>query len=167
LDIHERNCEQPQLGTCTADVVTNLFNDDRSGFDDRRVSDTFSVTTAPLDITPDPFTFADQVNVALNALITSNTITVSGISGAAPLAITGGAYEMNGNGIWATASGTVVNGNTVRVRQTSSPSYGTRTDTTLTIGGASDTFSVTTFVPDTAPNPFIFIDQTNITRARW
>lgn len=126
------------------------------------ISDTFSVTTRPPDTTPDPFIFTDQTNVTANTLITSNSITVTGIETSAPVTITGGEYQINGSGIWTSASGTVVNGNTVRVRQTSSSSYGTTTDTVLTIGGVSDTFNVTTLPPDTTPDPFAFTAQTKV-----
>ena len=95
------------------------------------------------DTTPDQFTFTDQTGVALNTVITSNAITVSGINTAAGVSITGGEYAVN-SGTYTSASGTVNNGNTVTVRQTSSASYTTTTNATLTIGGVSDTFSVTT-----------------------
>ena len=126
------------------------------------VSDTFSVTTLIPDITPDTFVFTDQTNVAVNTLITSNSIIVTGINMPTEVTITGGEYEFNGNGLWSSASGTIVNGNTVRVRQTSSSNYGTMTSTTLTIGGVSDSFSVSTMVSDTKPDQFIFTDQTNV-----
>jgi formylglycine-generating enzyme required for sulfatase activity len=122
-----------------------------------RVSDTFSVTTlaSPSDTTPDPFTFTDQTNVALNTPITSNTITVSGITAAVTISITGGSYAING-GTYTSASGTVVNGNTVSVKLTSSGSYSTPISATLTIGGVSGTFSVTTLAASggdyTSPN---------------
>ena len=129
------------------------------------VSDTFSVTTlaAPSDTTPDPFAFTPQTNVALNTVITSNSITVSGINMAAPISITGGTYSING-GSYTGASGTVGNGNTVAVRLTSSGSYSTTTSATLTIGGVSGTFSVTTLAApsDTTPDPFAFTPQTNV-----
>jgi hypothetical protein len=109
------------------------------------VSGTFSVTTqsAPVDTTPDQFTFTAQTGVTLNTTITSNTITVSGINAAASITITGGTYSING-GAYTSATGTVNNGNTVTVRQTSSCSYLSTTNATLTIGGVSGTFSVTT-----------------------
>ena len=109
------------------------------------VSGTFSVTTqsAPADTTPDPFTFAAQTGVALSTTATSNTITVSGINAAASITITGGTYSIN-SGSYTSAAGTVNNGNTVTVRQTSSGSYSSTTNATLTIGGVSGTFSVTT-----------------------
>jgi len=145
-----RQTSSSNYGTRTDTTLTigNLF-------------DVFSVTTVVYDATPNAFSFIDQTNVTLNTLITSNTITVSGVTVPSPVTIAGGEYEINGNGIWSSASGTVVNGNTVRVRQTSSPSYATKTDTTLTIGGVSDIFSITTFPLDATPDAFGFVEQMN------
>ncbi len=95
------------------------------------------------DTTPEAFTFTDQTDVALNTLVTSNTITVAGIDTVAPISIVGGTYAING-GSYTSASGNVINGDTLTVQQTSSGSNSTTTDATLTIGGVSDTFSVTT-----------------------
>jgi len=95
--------------------------------------------------TPDQFIFNYETGVKLNTVVTSNTIAVSGINAAAPISITGGKYSING-GVYTNASGTVNNGDTVTVQQTSSGSYLTTTVATLTIGGVSDTFSVTTKV---------------------
>ena len=97
----------------------------------------------PPDTTPDQFTFTDQTGVALSTVTTSNTITVSGINAATPIVISGGTYSING-GSYTSASGTVSNGNTVTVQLTSSGSYSTTTNATLTIGGVSANFSVTT-----------------------
>jgi hypothetical protein len=109
------------------------------------VSDTFSVTTLPSpDVTPpELFTFTDKTGVALNTSVTSNPITVSGITAAVPVSITGGTYSING-GLYTNAEGNVYNGDSVTVQQTSSESYSTKTDVTLNIGGVTDTFSVTT-----------------------
>ena len=97
------------------------------------------------DTTPDQFAFTNKTNVSLNATITSNSITVSGINSAAGISITGGSYSVNG-GSYTSTGGTVNNGDTVKVQLTSSGSYSTTTNATLTIGGVSDTFSVTTQV---------------------
>jgi len=112
---------------------------------------------------PNQFNFIDQTNVALSTIITSNSITVSGITSAAPISVTGGTFSING-GSYTSASGTVNNGNRVTVQVTSSGSYSTKTDATLTIGGVSDVFSVTTEAPpdETPPDQFSFIDQTNV-----
>lgn len=109
------------------------------------VSDTFSVTTlaSPGITSPDAFTFDDVTDVAPNTEITSNTITVSGINTAVPISITGGTYSING-AVYTNESGSVNNGDTVAVRQTSSEDYSATTDATLNISGVTDTFSVTT-----------------------
>lgn len=110
------------------------------------VQDTFSVTTLAAtgsDSTPDAFSFTDQTNVALNTAITSNTITVLGINVATAISISGGSYSVNG-GAFTTSAGTVANGNTVAVKVTSAATNGTVSNAMLTIGGVSDTFSVTT-----------------------
>lgn len=103
------------------------------------------------DTTPDAFTFSDQTGVNLSTVITSNTITVSGINSATPISIsnctgTNCEYQING-GSWTSVAGTVLNGDTVTVRQTSSSNYSTQTELTLDIGGVTDTFSVTTIAP--------------------
>lgn len=109
------------------------------------ISDTFSVTTQapPPDTTPNQFTFTDQTGVALNTVTTSNTITVAGINTETTISITGGTYSING-GEYTSDTGTVSNDDTVTIQLTSSGSYSTTTDATLTIDGVSDTFSVTT-----------------------
>lgn len=99
------------------------------------------------DNVPGQFVFEDQANVGLNTVVTSSPITVMGIDVPTAITIVGGEYEINNSGTWTSAAGTVYNGNTVRVRQTSSAQYSTTTDAVLTIGGVSDTFSVTTSAP--------------------
>jgi len=85
------------------------------------LSDTFTSTTVAFvaDTTPDAFTFTDQTGVALSTVIESAAITVSGINSAAAISVTGGEYSING-GAWTSAAGTVTNGQTVKVRHTSS-----------------------------------------------
>jgi hypothetical protein len=100
----------------------------------------------PPDTTPDQFTFTDQTNVSLNTVVESDIITVTGINVSATISITGGEYSING-GEYTSTSGTVQYGQDVRVRQTSSSSFSTTTNATLTIGGVSDIFSVTTIAP--------------------
>ena len=80
----------------------------------------------------------------------------------APISIsTGGEYSINA-GPTRSTPGIVKNGDSVKVRQTSSPSFSTTTDVVLTIGGVSDTFSVTTLAADTTPDAFNFLDQTGV-----
>jgi hypothetical protein len=122
------------------------------------------ITGPPGDTTPTTFTFTDQTNVALSTLTESNTITVAGIDTASAISVTGGEYAVNtgsGFGAFTSSSTTVENGNTVKVRHTSSGSFSTAVNTVLTIGGVSDTFTTTTLAADTTPNSFTFTDVTN------
>lgn len=97
----------------------------------------------PADTTPDQFIFNYETDVELNTVITSNTITVSGINAPAPIRVEGGTYAING-GLYTSETGKVNNGDTVTVQQTSSGNYLTTTEATLSIGEVSDTFSVIT-----------------------
>ena len=98
--------------------------------------------------TPDPFTFTAQANVAVNAPITSNSITVSGLTAdSSPISITGTASnsQFSINGATATSVATnVKNGDQVTVIQTSAATPDTTTTSTLTIGNVNGTFALTT-----------------------
>jgi len=107
------------------------------------VKGTFSVKTLAADTKPDKFTFIPQTGAPLNTVVTSNTITVSGINTAAPISIVGGTYKINSEE-YTSASGTVSDGDTVTVRQTSAGRYSKKTTATLTIGKVKGAFSVTT-----------------------
>lgn len=97
----------------------------------------------PTGTTPNAFHFTDRTSVALSTLTESDAITVTGISAPSPVSVTGGEYSLNGAAFTA-AAGQVINGQTIKVRHTSSASYSTATDTILSIGGVSDTFTTTT-----------------------
>lgn len=109
----------------------------------------FTISELPVveqvDTTPNAFTFTDQTGVATSSERTSNTITVAGLGDGVSVvvSITGGTYSKNG-GAYTSSAGTAVNGDTFAVRHTSSASNSTATNTTLTIGGVSDTFTSTT-----------------------
>lgn len=98
---------------------------------------------SPSDTTPDAFAFTDQSGVGISSTITSAAITITGINAAADITVSGGTYNING-GAFTAVAGTVVDGDEVQARHTSSASYLTLTSTTVTIGGVSDTFSSTT-----------------------
>lgn len=102
---------------------------------------------AASDTTPDAFTFTDQTGVEPGATVTSAAITVAGINAAAAISITGGTYDINSSGSFTSSSGTVNNGDTVRVRVTAASTYITAVNAALTIGGVSDTFTATTRRP--------------------
>jgi hypothetical protein len=95
------------------------------------------------DTTPDTFSFTDQTGVQPGAVITSNAITVSGLLDPAPISVSGGAYRVN-DGAFVSTPGAVGNGDSVQVRHSASAQFDTTTDTVLTIGGISDTFTSVT-----------------------
>ena len=117
-------------------------------------ADTYSITTEgePADTTPDAFNFTDQSNLNLNTLTYSNTVTISGINQAVSVSATNGAqFSING-GSYVT-SGSISNGQTLRVRLTTSGSYSTSVSTTVTVGGTSDVWSITTIAQAQATTP--------------
>jgi uncharacterized delta-60 repeat protein len=126
------------------------------------VSDTFTSTTIAGDFSPDPFTFVDQplVNPAIE--ITSAPVTITGISGPAVVRVTGGTYAVGCTGTYTGSQGAVTSGQTICVRHTSASAGATSVNTTLTVGDRSDTFTSTTRIVDTTPNPFSFAPKTNI-----
>lgn len=137
--------------------TTTIYVTVRSA-DGQEVTDTFDITVIDAleaDTTPDPFSFASVSDAALSADYTSNPITLSGLTAATPITITDGTYSVNGS-FYMSGASTVENGDVVRVRLTSSSSYLTQSVATLTIGGVSGIFSVTTTVGDTVPDQFSF-----------
>lgn len=112
---------------------------------------TFYVTrsAAAPDTTPNAFDLGGPVTgVGASVSVFSNTITVSGINAATSISVSGTgspAYSKNG-GAFTSSSGTVVNGDTVQVRVTSSTPSTTSVTATLNIGGVTDTFTATTAV---------------------
>lgn len=99
--------------------------------------------TSLSDTIPNAFSFTDAVNVSLSTPQVSLPVTISGINAPTPISVTGGTYSIN-NGAFVSAPGTVNNGDQVRAQHTSSSSNGTATNTVVTIGGVSDTFTSTT-----------------------
>jgi uncharacterized delta-60 repeat protein len=116
------------------------------------------LTTSPLDdvadTTPDPFFFIDVVDpVAPGSLQTSNTVTITGITAPAPVEVEEGLYcigssqfclDPNATGRFVTTPGVIQDGQSVTVRHFALPAGGSQTNTRLTIGGVSDTFTSTT-----------------------
>ena len=113
------------------------------------VQGTFSTTTIDnpkniiLDTTPDTFAFTAQVNLPLNTVITSNTIIVTGINAPTAINIVSGEYSING-GQFSSKNGSVNNLDKIIVRILSAPTYQTLNKATLTIGGVSAPFNVST-----------------------
>ena len=119
-------------------------------------NDQFTVTRAVAVTAPDAFDFTNQTSppVALSTTVYSaNTITIAGLSSGinASVTISGGQYSKNLAAYSSQSGITATNGDTFKVRHTSSSSNSTSTTTTLTVGGVSGSFVSTTVADTTAP----------------
>jgi sugar lactone lactonase YvrE len=121
-------------------------------------SSTSIVPPAP-DSTPNAFSFNDQTNAARGADITTTAGVITGINVPADISITGGQYAIGG-GDYTASPGTITNGNIVRIRLTASSTPGDHTEATLTIGGVSATFRVTTSQDVTPPTAAVVFPPT-------
>jgi hypothetical protein len=129
--------------------------------------DYVKVTVDFTDTTPNAFDFTDITNRTPSVLETSDSQTITGISAASPVSLSnnfGGTseWEKNNSGSWSSKPGTVVNGDSVRVRHLNSPSYGVMRNTTLTVGGVSGDFKTTTIVADQTCDAFSFPDTNGV-----
>jgi hypothetical protein len=82
----------------------------------------------------------------------SNTVLITGIDASLPISIVGGEFSIDGGAFIATA-GTLANGQTVTLRLTAAPTYGSMKTALLTIGAAEAGFSVTTQATAIAYSP--------------
>jgi len=98
------------------------------------LTDTWNLfTTTAGDTIPDAFTFINKPNQAPSVLIESNTILITGITSPSPISITGGAQISINGGPWVT-SGNINNGETLKVRITSSATLGGSVNTQISVG---------------------------------
>lgn len=101
-----------------------------------------------LGTTPDQFSFAVKGGTEKSVTVTSDPITVSGLTQESPISVTSSsgsesAYSINGAAATSTP-GTVKNNDKVTVSHKSAATLGTATQTTLTIGTVSANFVSTT-----------------------
>lgn len=114
------------------------------------ISSDFTVTTQ-VDITPDLFAFDAQADVALAALVESNSVTINGVDKPVTISISGGEYSIDGAG-FTTDEGVIEAGQSVRVRLTAASSFGATATATLAVGDTSADFKVTTIKDTQAPS---------------
>lgn len=117
---------------------------------------TYTVTNPVQDITPDAFSFTNYT-ANTNTLVYSTTINITGITGSVPISISGAGspqYSIAG-GAWTSTSGTITNGQSLRLRQTASSSTGVTNTASITIGTSTVTWDVSTTSGDPcASNPY-------------
>ncbi|WP_066965761.1 agarase [Microbulbifer sp. Q7] len=107
---------------------------------------------AQQDTRPDAFSFTAISDAARDTAYTSNAVTVTGINAMANISISGGEYSVN-DGDFTSDAGTVENGDRVSVRVTTGSEYSTTVTASVTIGGVSADYSVTTMVEPAQPAP--------------
>lgn len=114
---------------------------------------TFSLTdwnNPTPDTTPASFSFVDQTDVATSTVITSAPVQITGINAATAVSASGGtagictSTDIGDCGTFGTNPGNITNEQYVRARHTSSASAETAVNTSVTVGGVSDTFTSTT-----------------------
>jgi len=94
------------------------------------------------DGTPDPFQFPPENNASTNTTYI-RAIIVSGINMPTPISIVGGEYRIE-EAVWTDENGEVRDDEFVEIKIVSSDQPNTTVSATLTIGGVSATFNVTT-----------------------
>lgn len=98
------------------------------------LTDTWNLySTTAGDTIPDAFTFINKPNQAPGIWVESNTILITGITSPSPITITGGAQISINGGAWVT-SGNINNGETLKVRITSSATLGGSVNTQISVG---------------------------------
>lgn len=110
------------------------------------VTDTFTATVV-VDTTPDAFSFNDVTSVLFSTMTTPTpaTVTISGIGASTPVSVTGqGSPQISINGGGWVSWGNITNGQTLAVRLTSSSTASTVHTATISVGGVTDSWTVTT-----------------------
>jgi hypothetical protein len=128
-------------------------------------STTWNVLTQNADLSPDPFSFVDIIDAEINTSYTSNLVTITGINSitvpkfSIPIFISGDGFEYSKNGgTFTNQPGTVIFGDTIRLRRTTTGNYATTFTGAVFVGDFSTLWSITTKSQpfDTIPNPFSF-----------
>ncbi|AWJ93848.1 hypothetical protein Sp245p_28940 (plasmid) [Azospirillum baldaniorum] len=122
------------------------------------VSATFTATTLAEDSVCDPFSFSAPTGQPVSILVESMPVTITGINTTVNVTVSGdGNPQISiAGGPWVT-SGTVQNGQTLKVRHTTSWQAATQVTSTVSVGSVSASFtSTTTTVRDETPDPFSF-----------
>jgi len=119
-------------------------------------SSTFNFESRTIqDTVPDDFSFDAISDTELSSVQTSNAITVAGISVQTTVSVVNGEYSIGCTNDFVANAGTILLGESVCVRHTSSDQTFVTTSTTLTMGGVSADFESTT-LPDVTPDAFSF-----------
>ena len=100
-----------------------------------------------VDTDPDPLWFEPQVGVVAGSTVWSNPVTITGINDPAPISIVNGYYAIGCTSPWRTEPGFVSYGQTVCLMHFAANTPNTATDTVLTVGNVTATFTSLTGGP--------------------
>ncbi len=107
-----------------------------------------SVVPAPMiDTEPDAYDFPAVIDADPASVVESADRAISGINSTTPIGISGGEYRLSSSGVYTSAPGQLEPGQSVQLRLTASATDGETRTATVTIGGVSATFAVTTRMP--------------------
>jgi len=125
-------------------------------------------TGPPPDSVPNPFFLTPIQGAIPNTNITSEEITVSGITVPVTITAVGGLAEISVNGgayVPGVPGATISNGDTFTIRMPSSPDFLSAVTTTVTVGNGADTdWTVTTAAElDSTPDPYTWIYEVGAT----
>ena len=121
------------IGTCR--VLVNICTFSTNKFSD------FALVE-PTDGVPDTFTFFPTTGVYASSVNDSNTVVITGMNAYTGATTTAGTLYINSIAVG--TSGMVTGGDSVMVELTASSQYNTPVSATLTIGGETATYTVTT-----------------------
>lgn len=115
----------------------------------------FAITVRDQDSSPDSVNFSVQTDIEPGTTATSNPVTLSGFEGNQPFTVSNGEAQIN-SGNWLT-SGTINDGDTLKLRHTASSDFNTSTVTNMTVAGAAFAdFSSATRERDITPDAMVF-----------
>lgn len=112
--------------------------------------------TDPVDTSPNPFAFPSKTGVAPNAVVTSDTVSITGINAETPASVTSGGELLVG-GVEVGQNTRVTNGAQLAVRVTASSEFDTPVTVTVTVGGFEADFTVRTRTEVPEPGVFEFV----------
>ena len=121
----------------TSKTSTLTIGTDSAGF--------VTTTAATVDTVPDAFSFTAQTGLGLNATVTSNTVTITGLTAPAAISVSGsGGYSIGCTSTFINTASTISNGEAVCLRHVAANANNATVTTTLTIGGVAASFTSTT-----------------------
>ena len=135
------------------------------------ISAPYIISTAAPDVQPNAFVFTDTTNATTSTSYTSSQITLTGMSPntAITATSTGGTIDLGTSslsGTFATSKTATTSANGTLVlaaKGTSSTQYGNSTPVTVTVGGLSSVYNITTQVADIIPDVFTIDAVANTT----